>query len=231
MYHLGRLLTYTLAGAIAGLIGGVVDTGGETLGFQLAAARLVGTIMLVLGLRKLWLLWGRRTAPPAMLRPSRVSGWLVKLRPHIFALPLPARALATGLLTTLLPCGWLYLFALVAGGTASPLMGAIVMAAFWLGTVPALTGLIVGTVALSQKFTTAVPVAAAVVLVLAGCYTASGRGFASLNSLNDINPTSPLIQTSHRDPGDTIDVTAAIDQLSDTPLPCCAEHASESERP
>ena len=55
-----------------------------------------------------------------------------------FALrPLP-RSLGIGLLTAFLPCGWLYLFAAYAAGTGSPARGAMVMAAFWLGGVPAL---------------------------------------------------------------------------------------------
>ena len=55
-----------------------------------------------------------------------------------FALtPLP-RALCVGLLTAFLPCGWLYLFASYAAGTGSPFWGAAFMAAFWLGSVPAL---------------------------------------------------------------------------------------------
>ncbi|MBI4955507.1 MAG: sulfite exporter TauE/SafE family protein, partial [Myxococcales bacterium] len=54
------------------------------------------------------------------------------------------RALALGVLTSLLPCGWLWAFVVSAAGTASPWGGALVMAAFWLGTVPALLGLGLG---------------------------------------------------------------------------------------
>jgi len=55
----------------------------------------------------------------------------------------PARKAAIlGMLTGLLPCGWLWAFVITAGGTASPLTGAVVMFAFWLGTVPAMVGVL-----------------------------------------------------------------------------------------
>src|SRR6056297_781995 len=54
LYHFGRLTTYALAGAIAGLLGSLVDIGGGVLGIQVAAARLVGTVMVAMGVFKLW---------------------------------------------------------------------------------------------------------------------------------------------------------------------------------
>jgi uncharacterized protein len=38
-----------------------------------------------------------------------------------------------------LPCGWLYVFVLGSIATKDPLYGAVLLAIFWLGTVPALT--------------------------------------------------------------------------------------------
>src|SRR6056297_1878853 len=147
LYHFGRLTTYVIAGLIAGGIGSLVDVGGEMLGFQLAAARVVGGLMIVIGL-----------------------------------------------LTTLLPCGWLYLFALVAAGTGSVAMGGVTMAAFWLGTVPALTALVAGAQSLSRKFVQLIPVATAVLLIVTVAITASGRGFAELNSLSDIRRSGDVIE-------------------------------------
>ena len=225
LYHIGRLLTYSLAGLLAGAIGSMVDVGGEALGLQLAAARIVGTIMIVIGVIKLFKLSGLSPSSAGDLQPSRISSLLVKLRPFIFRLPLGGRALATGLLTTLLPCGWLYLFALLAAGTGSMVTGPIVMIAFWIGTLPALTGLIVGTVTLSRKFTTAVPAGAAIVLILAGGFTASGRGFANLNSLGDIHRTVDV------DRGDDGSVQQQVSELVQTPLPCCTEPIVEDAQP
>lgn len=221
LYHLGRLTTYAIAGLIAGAIGSAVDTGGQALGFQLAAARLVGTVMIVVGIVKIVQLFAGPIGTAKPLRPSLISKFLVKLRPVIFRLPPSGRALVTGLLTTLLPCGWLYLFALIAAGTGSLLWGPMVMFAFWLGTVPALTALISGTVALSTKFKTVVPAAAAALLIFAGVSTVSGRGFANLTSLSEIR--------SIRNFESADQANRQIDEILDTPLPCCESDAGNRD--
>lgn len=216
LYHVGRLITYTVVGLIAGGIGSLVDVGGQTLGFQLAAARMVGALMVLIGLWRIGkMLLASRLVVSSGPTPSRIGAWLVKLRPCIFRLPPSARALSVGMLTTLLPCGWLYLFALIAAGTGSILMGGLTMAAFWLGTVPALTALIAGTQTLSREFVRVVPVATAVLLIIAGGFTASGRGFAGLNSLSDLGGSDSI---------DIMDGTSA-------PIPAgfCAGPASMGE--
>lgn len=187
LYHLGRLTTYTIVGLIAGGIGSLVDLGGQTFGYQLAAARIVGASMVLIGGWKLAkLTFASWASAGGRLTPSRMGGLLVKLRPYVFAMPPSLRAVSVGMLTTLLPCGWLYLFALIAAGTGSVLMGGITMAAFWLGTVPALTALIAGTQTLSSEFVRVVPVVTALLMIIAGAFTASGRGFAGLNSMADL---------------------------------------------
>lgn len=222
LYHVGRLLTYLMMGVIAGLVGQIVDVTGNALGVQVAAARVVGVLMVAMGIFQL-----REFIPflrsGGELKPSRVSGVLVKLRPYIFRLPLAGRALATGFLTTLLPCGWLYLFAMVAAGTGSVWMAPVVMASFWVGTVPALVGLVAGTKLLSQRYSIVVPAVAALFLVLTGCYTASGRGFATLKSLSDLQSTANLNQS---------DVSVSeIDKLGDVTLPCCTGGENTTDLP
>ncbi len=239
LYHLGRLLTYALAGLIAGALGQLADVGGQALGIQLVAARLAGGIMIAAGVIKLWQMWRLRSGKGAKqvnVKATSISGLLVKLRPYVMRLPIAARGLATGLLTALLPCGWLYLFALVAAGTGSMTMGPLVMAAFWVGTVPALVGLVAGSALLATRFRTVVPVVAAILLIVGGCYTAAGRGFAKLNSLSDIRPTAHVIgkagkasdtnNPSETQPVSATELAASIGDLSKTPLPCC-EHCAE----
>lgn len=224
LYHVGRLITYMIAGLIAGGIGSLVEIGGQTLGFQLVAARIVGTIMILIGLWKLASMWlPQRRKEVSGPQPSRIGGMLVKLRPLIFGLPPSGRALATGLLTTLLPCGWLYLFALVAAGTGDPMTGAIAMAAFWVGTVPALTALIAGTQTLSRRFVQFIPTATAVLLIVTGGVTASGRGFANLHSMSEIKGSVEI--SGNGSLGESTTGTASvgdrINALVQTPLPCC----------
>ena len=206
LYHIGRLVTYTLAGCVAGLIGSVIDIGGDTLGIQVAAARIVGAVMITIGVLKLWAMWAGRSKSVAVA-PSGVGKLLVKLRPYVFRLPIPGRAFATGLLTTLLPCGWLYLFALIAAGTGSPMRGAIVMAAFWVGSVPALVALVAGLRVLSLRYARLVPALAAVMLIFAGCFTASGRGFAGLDALDELKSSGTTIEQ--------------VERAGEKTLPCC----------
>lgn len=187
LYHLGRLTTYTIVGLIAGGIGSLVDLGGYAFGYQLAAARIVGASMALIGVWKLArLIFASWAFADWRSTPSRMGRLLLTLRPYVFAMPPSLRAVSVGILTTLLPCGWLYLFALFAAGTGSMQMGGITMAAFWLGTVPALTALIAGTQTLSSEFVRVVPVVTAILMIIAGGFTASGRGFAGLNSMADI---------------------------------------------
>src|SRR6056297_1565861 len=219
LYHLGRLTTYLLAGLFAGAVGNAVDLGGQLVGVQVAAARVVGVLMILIGAVKLWTLIKGRSTSALPLKPSRISGMLIRLRPYLFRLPPLQRGFATGLLTTLLPCGWLYLFALLAAATADPLMGMIVMAAFWVGTVPALTALVAGSQLLSRRFTTAIPIAAAMLLMLTGGYTALGRGFADLDSLAKLQAAVAIDQ---RDP-DSDRLLEQVERTTSQPLPCCVQ--------
>ena len=84
--------------------------------------------------------------------------------------PLP-RALCIGFLTAFLPCGWLYLFASYAAGTGSPLSGAAFMAAFWLGSVPALLLAGVGMQTLARLVGRRLPLVTALVIVALGVVT------------------------------------------------------------
>ncbi len=246
LYHLGRLLTYALVGLLAGAAGQLVDVGGQALGLQLIAARSVGGLMIFFGLLRLAQMLRQNRAPQPSFggqapRPTWVTRQLLKLRPIVFRLPVPMRGLVTGLLTAFLPCGWLYLFALVAAGTGSALMGSLVMMAFWLGSVPALVGLVTGTQALAVRFRRIIPVGAAVLLIVGGGYTAAGRGFAQLNSLNDIRLSgSADFARVHKQPSErnstksggmtsqarAAEVTSGLARLTGSPLPCCDVHAT-----
>jgi uncharacterized protein len=233
LYHVGRLITYAIAGVIAGAAGSLVDYGGEALGVQLFAARMVGATMILMGLFRLVTIF--RVATPKALspKPSMVTRALLRMRPYIFRLPLLTKGLATGLLTAFLPCGWLYLFALVAAGTGSIVMGPIVMIAFWIGTVPALVGLVAGTRLLAGRYVKLIPGVASTLLVVAGGYTAMGRGFAQLNSLSDIQSTSRLTRPSSVDSAaagkSDLDIAQELKTLVETPLPCCVEESKPAE--
>jgi len=244
-YHTGRLITFAFAGVAAGLIGGLMTAGGDWLGWQQTAARIGGSAMIGLGVWKL-LNWVGPVSPPDastnnfanhLPRPNLgqrfsywISGRIAGLRPLIARMPGNLRAVAIGIVTTWLPCGWLYLFVLVAASTANVGAALMVMIAFWIGTLPALTALVAGAVGASPRFRPAMPLLVAGVLIITGIYTASGRAATDL---------MPLGEAARRYAADDTSGTRAIATdassnttagqvwmriltgLSDEQLPCC----------
>jgi sulfite exporter TauE/SafE len=168
-YHGGRLLTYMLVGAVCGALGAAIDQGGARIGLHRAAALVAGGMMIAVGMAAVLRAIGTRL--PQLPLPRLIQGGILAGQRAAFALtPLP-RALSIGLLTAFLPCGWLYLFASYAAGTGSPLWGAAFMAAFWLGSVPALLLAGVGAQALARLAGRRLPLVTALVIVVFGFVT------------------------------------------------------------
>lgn len=163
-YHLGRLGAYVLLGALAGALGASLDFAGERwLGVQRAAGIVLGALLVFQGL-KAFGLWQRPVKLGA--KPSR----LLRLRQL-----LGRSALGIGLLSVVLPCAWLWSFVTLAGASGSPASGALVMAVFWVGTVPALTALGLFAGQLSARLGRFAPRATAVALVAAGLFAMAGK--------------------------------------------------------
>jgi sulfite exporter TauE/SafE len=110
-----------------------------------------------------------------------------------------ARAAATGLLTTLLPCGWLYAFGVTAAGTGSASGGMTVMLAFWAGNLPMLVAVGVGAQRLAGPLARRLPVASAVFLVALGLATIAGklRTDVSLPALLRDAPATITVPSAH----------------------------------
>ena len=89
--------------------------------------------------------------------------------------PANVRAGALGLLTTLLPCGWLYTFVVTAGGTGNPVAGAAVMLAFWAGTVPMMLTMGLGVRRLARPLARHLPMASAVLVLALGVLSIAGK--------------------------------------------------------
>lgn len=172
-YHAGRLTSYALLGFAAGMAGAGFDLAGRMAGFQRPAAVAAGLLLILWGLAGLAAAagYGRSaTAAPAGFRRLFTSA-IARLADK----PPIVRALTVGLLTALLPCGWLYVFVATAASTGSGVSGALVMAAFWAGTVPVLAG--VG--ALAQRaagpLRARLPMLTAAMLVVLGVLTVAGK--------------------------------------------------------
>ncbi len=175
-YNIGRLTTYTMLGVVAGSFGGAFDMLGDTLGVQRVMALVAGLSMVVFGAIAILRLNGVTLPRAPIPKPLRSAA----MGAHRFAADKPpvARALITGLATTLLPCGWLYAFVLLAAGTGSWLWGGVTMAVFWMGTVPVMVAIGVGARQLAGRvggLGGRVPVITAMVVVIAGLFTVMGR--------------------------------------------------------
>ena len=144
---------------------------GSAAGVGQIAAIASGSLMTLWGLGALLETQGVRVLRGRVKVPARLTRALASLRQR----PPGWRALALGLATTLLPCGWLYAFAVTAAGTANAWHGALLMAAFWAGNVPILLGLGVALSALVGRVRRHVPVLSAAVIFAIGVFTVTTR--------------------------------------------------------
>lgn len=170
-YNAGRLVSYAVLGAAAGSVGHALDLAGSAAGIGRVAALVSGSIMILWGMGALLETQGVRVFRGRWALPKRVTAALACVR----RLPAAWRGLALGLATTLLPCGWLYAFAVTAAGTASPVQGALLMAAFWSGNLPVLFGLGVALSAVVGRVRRYVPLLSAAVIFCVGLFTVTAR--------------------------------------------------------
>jgi sulfite exporter TauE/SafE len=172
-YNLGRLMSYLLLGVVGGAAGRTLNTAGTLAGVQRAAAIVAGTLMILWGGHSVLVALGVRayvpTAPDAWRRA--MGGVLAHLREQ----PPVVRAAATGLATTLLPCGWLYAFVVTAAATGSASGGATVMFVFWLGTLPMMLAVGVGARRLMGRFGARMPIVSGTAIIVLGILSVAGR--------------------------------------------------------
>jgi uncharacterized protein len=200
-YHLGRLITYVTLGVAAGAVGKALNLAGTLAGIVPLATALAGALMVGFGVVALLRLKGvavPELRPPAVLRSLSSRG-------HRAALAQSAhvRPLLIGLLTTLLPCGWLYAFVITAAGTGSPAWGAAAMASFWVGTLPVMvtlgTGLRFGLGALGNRL----PTLTCLALIAVGLWTLVGRNTLSVAGLLERAQPTASAGTALPDPTQT----------------------------
>lgn len=172
-YHGGRLVTYVALGALAGAIGLRLDQAGSRIGLPFAAAAIAGVAMILWGLATLAATFGWRT--PRLRAPAFLHAAIAGVLRAMEAQPPAARALAIGLLSTLLPCGWLHVYVATAAAAASPMRGMVVMAAFWAGTVPLLAAFGAAAQGLLGPLRRRLPAITAVALVVIGLLAVTGR--------------------------------------------------------
>lgn len=208
-YNLGRLVTYAILGAICGALGAAIDTGGAMIGVQRTAAIIAGAMMITFGV--IAVLRSSGVAIPKLPLPAGLQSMLTIAHRRAFDLPPTMRAAMIGLLTTLLPCGWLYAFAITAAGTAHPLNGALTMAVFWLGTLPVMIGLGAGLQRLTGSLRQRLPLVTSMLIVVVGLYTVAGRVHAPVLRANETSVAPVSLDES----------IGRVESLDSEAMPCC----------
>jgi sulfite exporter TauE/SafE/copper chaperone CopZ/plastocyanin domain-containing protein len=186
-YNLGRVISYTIVGAVVGALGQVLSLSG---GMKGAVQIIAGVFMVIMAMNMLDIF-------PALRRLN------VRL-PKIFAKKIETERDAAGspfiigLLNGLMPCGPLQAMQLYALGTGSAVRGAIAMFLFSAGTVPLMFGLSALNSVLSKKFTARVMYIGAILVAVLGLMMFS-NGW-NLSALPDpIDSISALFNISGSD--------------------------------
>lgn len=168
LYSFGRVLTYTVLGALFGALGGVATFSNTANGTLLIVA---GIFMVFAGLSLLG-----KIKFLTLIEHSFSSSPLYK---NAFKKVLNSKSnlsfFILGMLNGLLPCGFVYFFAITAASTADPLYGALVMAIFGLSTIPAMFGLgFLTSLTSATSFRNMMMSLSSIAVILYGLYTIYG---------------------------------------------------------
>lgn len=160
LYNAGRVMTYGMMGAAAGMIGGIFDL----TPFQKIVSLVLGLAFVIMGVAG----WSALRIPlltPALLGLTagikRVFGVVLKRRTALSTFLL-------GGLNGLLPCGLTYIALAYALTAPGPVSGFGYMLAFGTGTLPAMVGLPLVVSPLLKKLDISLPKFNAALLILAG---------------------------------------------------------------
>jgi len=142
IYNLGRTITYSILGAIIGMIG-----------FSLALAGIQQWISIGMGALILLMAFFYKRAERVITK-SGLFGAVSKLKSSLGYFLKKGGSLAffaSGILNGLLPCGMVYIALIASLALQSPLNGAIYMFFFGIGTIPMLIAVMVSGKILSIK--------------------------------------------------------------------------------
>ena len=128
-FHLARLWIYLslgVLGAVVGLTAGIRSLG-LAAGFITSLFFIISGISVILEIKSPILVRGEKILHKIN---SRMRVRLFQNKSDVL------RALMSGGLSGLLPCGWLYLFVLGSVSLADPFKSPLLLFCFWLGTLP-----------------------------------------------------------------------------------------------
>ncbi|SFV51737.1 membrane protein, putative [hydrothermal vent metagenome] len=165
LYNFGRVLTYTVLGALFGAIGGVATFSNTANGTLLIIA---GVAMVLAGLS----LMGKIKFLTLIEHSISSSNFYKKSFQKILHSKSNVSFFILGMLNGLLPCGFVYFFAITAASTASPLYGALVMFIFGVSTIPAMFSLgFLSSLATATSFRNMMMSLSSVAVILYGLFT------------------------------------------------------------
>jgi sulfite exporter TauE/SafE len=191
----GKLVSHTIAGALLGLIGDAAQLGFRTRAFMQIAA---GLLMILLAANMLGVRALRRLVP----QPPPAFTRLIRTRARSRDILAPA---ILGFLTILIPCAVTLSVMVLAVASGSPVVGALGMAVFVLGTTPLFAALGYAVRRSGNLLRGYLGKAAAVAVIVAGLlsinsglvlsgssFTLEGawdriRGTDDMNDMNDMN--------------------------------------------
>jgi sulfite exporter TauE/SafE len=165
LYNFGRVLTYTTLGAIFGFLGGVVTFSNNANGALLIFA---GIVMVLAGLSLL----GKIKFLTVIEHSFSSSNFYKSTFKKVLNSKSNSSFFLLGMLNGLLPCGFVYFFAITAASTASPFYGALVMFIFGVSTIPAMFGLgFLTSLASATSFRNMMMSLSSIAVILYGSYT------------------------------------------------------------
>jgi sulfite exporter TauE/SafE len=165
LYNFGRVLTYTVLGALFGAIGGVATFSNTANGTLLIIA---GVAMVLAGLS----LMGKIKFLTLIEHSISSSNFYKKSFQKILHSKSNVSFFILGMLNGLLPCGFVYFFAITAASTASPFYGALVMFIFGVSTIPAMFSLgFLSSLASATSFRNMMMSLSSVAVILYGLFT------------------------------------------------------------
>jgi sulfite exporter TauE/SafE len=136
LFGMGRIGGYMIIGAVAGLLGQRFAAWVDVPTWSAVARIATGLMLLLIGLQ---IAFHLRLLAPIERGGARVWARLAPVARRFIPVRGPHHALALGLLWGWLPCGLVYSVVLLAMLAGDPLRSALLMGAFGLGTLPAMT--------------------------------------------------------------------------------------------
>jgi len=165
LYSFGRVFTYMILGAIFGTLGGVATFNNTANGSLLI---FTGIVMVLAGFS----LMGKIEFL-TLIEHSFSSSSIYK---NSFKTILHSKSnlsfFILGMLNGLLPCGFVYFFAITAASTADPFIGAMVMGIFGISTIPAMFSLgFLSSLASTTSFRNMMMSLSSIAVIIYGVYT------------------------------------------------------------